>query len=410
MRSPSRSLFAFTALLLLTLAALPQGASAQSFAVLQDFNYTNGRRPLTPPILASDGNLYGATLKGGAHPSGVIYKLTPQGELTAFYTFCSHPSCVDGSSPEFGPTQGKDGNLYGTTSTGGANNLGMVYKLTLSGELTVLHSFCLCAEGWYPNSLVEDGKGGFYGSTLEAGSHQYGTIFHLTGQGQLTTLYNFCDSQPGCISAYSNDGEPQPLILGADGNIYGVTDTGGHSYFLCSVGGCGTVFEITPQGEFSIIYNFCSLAHCADGAQPLWLVQGVDGNFYGTTSLGGSGITGGGTVFQLTASGVLSTLHSFSTAMGNSGYAPYDLIQGTNGVLYGITSFGGNEAEQCQNLGCGSVFSVTTSGAFESLHDFDVTDGYVPAGIVQTSDTTLTGTTSYGGAHKDGVIFSLNFN
>ena len=386
-------------------------AQAQTFAVLQNFNNTNGNRPLTPPIRATDGNLYGATLQGGTTSHGLIYKLTRQGKLSALYMFCSQPNCTDGSSPEFGPILGKDGSLYGTTSNGGANNLGVVYKITLSGNLSVLHSFCHCAEGWYPNSLVEDGKGGFFGTTLEDGSHQFGAIFHLSAQGKMTTLYNFCDSQPTCIDAYSNTGEPQPLIRGADGNIYGITTTGGQSFYLCSPGGCGTVFKITPRGQFSIVYSFCSLANCADGGSPAWLILGSDGNFYGTTSLGGSEASGG-TVFQLTTSGVLNPLHSFSAAKGSgSGYAPYNLIQANNSMLYGTTFFGGNnEGSQCQQIGCGTVFSVTSSGAFESLHSFSASDGYAPAGVAQTSDNTLRGTTSYGGAHKDGVIFSIDLN
>lgn len=411
MRHLFLSFSALAASVLITLAAMPPIASAQSFAVLQNFNGANGNKPLSPPILAKDGNLYGATLQGGADLRGVIYKLTPQGKLTALYSFCSQPNCTDGDIPEFGPIQGRDGNLYGTTSIGGANNLGEVYKLTLSGELTVLHSFSQNAEGWYPNSLVGDGNGGFFGTTLEAGAHQFGTIFHLSAQGKLNTLYSFCDSQPNCIDAYSNTGEPQPLIHGSDGNVYGITTTGGPQDSLCSPGGCGTMFKITPQGKFSIVYNFCGLANCADGGLPSWLTQGSDGNFYGTTSMGGSEASGGGTVFQLTTSGALSVLHSFSAAKSSgSGYAPYGLIQATNGTLYGITFFGGNEDSECQNIGCGTVFSVTTTGAFESLHNFGASDGFAPAGLVQTSDTRLNGTTSYGGTHRDGLIFSINLN
>jgi len=411
MHSPSRSFSAFAAVVLITLAALPLAASAQDFTVLQNFNITNGEEPLTPPILASDGNLYGATAHGGANANGLIYKLTPQNELTTLYAFCSQTNCTDGSDPAFGPMQGADGNLYGSTYYGGANSLGVVYKLTLSGKLTVLHSFCFCEDGWYSNGLLADGKGGFYGSTLEGGSHQFGTIFHLTGHGTLTTLYNFCGSQPSCINAYTNNSEFQALVLGVDGNVYGITSTGGQKYDLCSASGCGTVFKITQQGEFSIVYSFCSLTNCADGGQPTWLIQSADGNFYGATGVGGSQAHGGGTVFQLTTSGVLKTLHSFSAAQdGTSGYAPFGLIQAANGTLYGTTTFGGNEDQTCKNLGCGTVFSVTTSGAFESLHSFDASDGYAPEGLVQSSDTTLIGTTSFGGAHNGGVIFSLNLN
>lgn len=399
----------FAKFILTALAAWPLGASAQSFEVLQYFNNANGSRSLTPPIVASDGNLYGATLQGGTHSLGVIYKLTPRNELTTLYTFCSQTNCADGSLPEFGPIQGKDGNLYGTTTNGGAHDLGEVYKLTLSGELTVLHSFCHCAEGWDGDGLVEDGEGGFYGTTLEGGANLFGAIFHLTGQGKLTVLYSYCESQPGCVSAFNNNGEAKPLILGPDGNIYGITSTGGYRYFLCSPGGCGTIFRITPQGEFSVVHSFCSLDHCADGNEPQWLILGSDGNFYGTTALGGFGATGG-TVFQLTTRGVLNTLHTFTAGQGSTGSAPYDLVQGTNGMLYGITFYGGNEERRCPSTGCGALFSLTTSGDFESLHSFDGSDGFTPAGVVQSSETTLTGTTSYGGERGYGVIFSFDLN
>ncbi len=412
MRPASSSFLAFTALILIALFALSLSAAAQNFAVLQNFDNANGKRPLTAPILGSDGTLYGATPEGGAHLHGLVYKLTSKNELSALYSFCSQSNCADGASPEFGPILGKDGNLYGTTSNGGANNLGVVYRLTLGGTLTVLHSFSHGAEGWDPNSLVSDGSGGFYGTTLEAGVNNYGTIFHLDAQGELTTLYSFCGSQPTCaVNAYTNTGEAQPLILGTDGNLYGITTTGGHSFDVCPADGCGTVFKITPQGEFGTIYEFCSLANCADGGEPAWLIQGSDGNFYGTTSLGGSAAKGGGTVFQLTTGGVLSTLHSFSAAESTgSGYSPYDLVQASNGTLFGVTFFGGNYVQQCEKLGCGTVFSVTTSGDFASLHNFDFSDGLAPAGIVQTSDTTLDGTTSSGGAHAEGVIFSVKLN
>jgi uncharacterized repeat protein (TIGR03803 family) len=410
MLSLSRSLSTFATLVLMTLAALSVGASSQSFAVLQNFNNANGRRPVTPPILASDGNLYGATLNGGAYSRGVIYKLTPQNQLSTFYTFCSQTNCADGSFPEFGPFQGKDGNLYGTTSNGGANNLGEVYKLTLNGEITVLHSFCLCESGWNPNSLVEDGQGGFYGTTQQSGANGDGAVFHLSAQNQLTTIYSFCDSQASCVNAWDNTGTALPLILAPDGNIYGITTTGGHRYLTCAGDGCGTVFKITPQGEFSLVYSFCSLDHCADGGQPLWMILGSDGNFYGTTTLGGFGTGSGGTVFQLTTSGVLNILHSFTGGQSSTGYAPYDLIEGANGTLYGITFYGGNQEPACSKDGCGTVFSLTTSGDFESLHSFDGSDGSTPAGLVQSSETTLAGTTSYGGTHGYGVIFNLDLN
>jgi len=410
MHSLSRNLSAFAALLLITLIALPLAAPAQDFTVLHYFDGANGSNPQSPPVLAGDGNVYGAAGRGGANSAGLIYKLTPQGELSTLYTFCSVASCTDGQFPSFGPIPGKDGNLYGTTSNGGANNLGEVYKLTPGGTLTVLYSFCAlanCADGWDPISLVGDGKGGFYGTTGQAGAHNNGTIFHLTSQGKLTTLYNFC-SQKNCADGTGNFVGSAPII-GADGNIYGLTANGGNDDPLtCYAQGCGTVFEITPQGQFSTLHTFCNVAGCTDGALPVWMIQGSDGNFYGTTSSGGIRSTPGGTVFKFTPGGTLTTLYSFCAAKAcGSGYAPHDLIQGTGGTLYGTTTFGGNEDQQCQNIGCGTIFSLTPPGAFESLHSFEFSEGYAPSGVVQSSSNTLEGTTSSGGTGSFGSIFSL---
>ena len=217
----------------------------------------------------------------------------------------------------------------------------------------------------------------------------------------LTTLHSFggsstdCQSQPGCGS-YPRAG----LVQASDGNFYGTTEgSGGNNN---CVSGCGTVFKITPSATLTTLYRFCSQANCADGESPrAGLVQASDGNFYGTTSGGGGGVYcafGCGTVFRITPSGTLTTLHSFN---GSDGVGPSAaLVQATDGNVYGTTLFGGSGG--CDS-GCGTVFKITPSGALTTLHSFAgyPTEGANPfAGLVQASDGNFYGTTYNGGANS----------
>ena len=207
---------------------------------------------------------------------GTVFKITPAGTLTTLYSFCSQTNCTDGSYPSGGLTQAANGDFYGTTSAGGSVSLGTVFKINSSGALTTLHSFCeaLCSDGRAPNGgLVQAPNGNLYGTT----SWGLGTLFSITPDGTLTTLHNFVG------------GVPQPgLVLAASGNLLGTTN---------NVGGFGTVFQVTSSGRFKTVYEFCSQAACADGDNPVGLVQGTDGIFYGATSQGGA--IGYGTVFAL---------------------------------------------------------------------------------------------------------------
>jgi uncharacterized repeat protein (TIGR03803 family) len=179
-------------------------------------------------------------------------------------------------------------------------------------------------------------------------------VFKITPTGTLTTLYSFC-SQPSCIDGKS----PFGFILGSDGNFYGTASGGGNA-------DAGTFFMITPSGQFTTIYSFCSASSCSDGDGPGVMVQGSDGNFYGTTWLGGA--YGYGTIFELTPSGVLTTLYSFCADAGcPDGANPTELIQETNGTFYGTASSGGATSYPCDDAtnggtapGCGTVFSLST--------------------------------------------------
>lgn len=337
-------------------------------------NCTDGSEPYAGLVQGTDGNFYGTTVAGGTGNSsnctagcGTVFKITPEGTLTTLHSFCSQPNCVDGSTSLATLVQAPDGNFYGTTAAGGASinctgGCGTVFRITTAGHLTILHSFCAqsnCTDGSFPNAgLVQATDGSFYGTTYFGSSNSgYGTVFRITSAGALTTLYTFC-SLPNCTDGSS---PYAGLTQGSDGNLYGTTAGGGVTNTFCS-SGCGTVFKITTAGSLTTVHNFCLQSNCSDGAEPLaGLVQGTDGNYYGTTAYGGN--TGdGGIAFKVTTGGTLTTLYSFcSLEFCWDGTQPEaGLTQATNGTFYGTTEAGG-KSENCFELGvgCGILFSLS---------------------------------------------------
>jgi uncharacterized repeat protein (TIGR03803 family) len=272
--------------------------------------------------------------------------------LTTLYTFCSESTCYDGQNPYAGLVQGSDGNFYGTTGYGGPNGRGSIFKITPSGLQTTMSGFCpksgcTAADGNEPLAgLVQGTDGNFYGTTGAGGTGNQGIVFKMTSSGTLTTLHSFC-SQSGCSDGV---GPQSPLVQGTDGNFYGTTHGGGAQDE-------GVVFKITPSGELTTLYSFCSQSDCSDGNEPLaGLVQGTDGNFYGTTEEGGTGTSSKGTIFRITPSGTFTTLHSFVGTDGSDPEAA--LIQSTNGVFYSTATEGGAGGD-------GTVFSLSMG-----LHPF----------------------------------------
>ena len=295
---------------------------------------TDGEFPDAALVQATNGDFYGTTLYGGGpNDEGTVFKVTPDGKLTTLYTFCLQDGCPDGSQPHAALVQGSDGDLYGTTYGDIFDNpVGTVFKITPGGTFTTLYTFCSqsgCADGnECEGSLVEGTEGDFYGTTSAGGANGYGTVFRITSAGTLTTLYNFC-SQSACTDGASPEAG---LVLARNGELYGTTVFGGSA-------NAGTAFAITPKGTFKSLYSFCSQAGCLDGQHPLaGLLQATDGNFYGTTSSAGSNMYG--TIFQLTPSGEIATLYSFCSESGcaDGGSPEGDLLQDTNGILYGTTA------------------------------------------------------------------------
>jgi uncharacterized repeat protein (TIGR03803 family) len=363
---------------LLFCAATAIASPAQILTTLYTFcsppydNCPDGAYPIAGLIQATDGNFYGTTNQGGAYGYGTVFKITRSGKLTTLYSFCSQYNCPDGANPYGGLIQATDGNFYGTTYYGGRdqcdNGCGTVFKITASGTLTTLHTFAY-PDGAYPIArLVQAADGNFYGTTNWGGDFS-GTVFKMTPSGALSTLYSFGGGDDGA-------GPWAGLVQGTDGNFYGTTSSGGS----CAPWppGCGTVFKITPSGTLTTLYRFCAQAGCADGWQPYaGLIQATDGNFYGTTSLGGGG-SDEGTVFKITPSGTLTTLYGFDC---NNGCYPYaGLVQATDGNFYG-TTYGLY----------GTVFKITPSGTLTTLFGFDGFDGGFPyAGLYRPLTATST--------------------
>lgn len=194
---------------------------AQTVTTLVSFTGANGSSPFAPLIQGSDGNFYGTTDGGGTQGFGTIFRITPAGALTTLYSFCVQSGCSDGELPYAGLIQSKDGNFYGTTIGGGTQSSGTIFKISLSGALTTLYSFCQlsnCTDGSLPSAaLVEGADGNFYGTTAGGGADGLGTVFQVTPAGSVTTLYSFSFS----------DANPSGLIQGTDGNFYGTTSRGG---------------------------------------------------------------------------------------------------------------------------------------------------------------------------------------
>jgi len=300
----------------------------------------------------------------------------------------------DGSSPAYGNLiQASDGNLYGMTESGGANGNGTVFKITPAGVETVLYSFAGgTTDGAIPwGGLIQASDGNLYGMTESGGAYGFGTVFKITTAGVETVLYSF---NPGGTPAdganpYGN------LVQASDGNLYGLTESGGAN-------GDGTVFQITTAGVETVLHSFG--ASSSDGIFPYGsLIQASDGNLYGLTELGGSGNLG--TLFKVTTTGTpYATVHAFTGGSGD-GSEPYgSLVQASDGNLYGTTSLGG-----ANNLGTAFKYVIGTN-TLSLLHSFGGSgDGSKPYGsLIQASDGNLYGMTEVGGAGSQGTVFQIS--
>ncbi len=370
------------------------------------------------------GTFFGTTLKGGSTGGGTIFEYTSGGATTTLHSFVD---ASEGSAPADGLVVDATGGVFVTTSQGGPMDASNAYpsrvvpagtagsggsleylgKLDTVGEelfylLSLYHfdiSFGSSPEGEVevyikhntgqaklPSDTADPAV--FYGITQSGGDNNLGTIYSVTADGSHTVLHQFGDQ--------AGDGaEPRSgLVEGSDGSLYGTTTSGG-------TGNAGTVFSMTPDGTFTTLHPF---TYTDPGTNPsAALVQGSDGDFYGTTKYTGNGI-GYGSIFKITPAGVFTTVHAFATDGSGGGQSTAGLTLASDGNLYGTTSFGGDYQR-------GTLFSVKPDGTFTTLHVFgsNPNDGHAPAAqLIQGSDGNLYGTTEYGGTDDCGTIFQVS--
>lgn len=381
-------------------AAGPAQAQAYTESVLYNFSgYNVGGTPFdgaypTAGLVRDDrGNLYGTTTEGGSagYGNGTLFKLDPSGNETILHSFTGNGG--DGVYCNGTPILDEQGNLYGTCNSGGASGDGTVYKISRTGNATVLHSFTGTAgDGANPNSaLMRDNHGNLYGTTTTGGAFNAGTVFKLDQAGNETIIHSFTGSAGDGATPYGG------LIQDEAGNLYGTTGAGGAF-------SNGTIYKIDKHGVETVLHSFN--AATGDGKSPFGsLVRDCRGNLFGTTLGGGS--ADDGTVFELTAAGNETVLHSFTggfTAFtGDGAYPDAGLVLDEQGNLYGITTAGGAARN-------GTVFKLDTSGNETLLYSFgNAPDGVSPGlgSVVLDRQGNLYGTTSLGGTFNVGTVFKL---
>jgi uncharacterized repeat protein (TIGR03803 family) len=402
------------AVLLIIVIALPAQAQLSELYAFQynsatTSNYPDGAIPMAELIQGADGNYYTTTNIGGAGTCpgevedqipgcGAVVKITPAGVLSVLYSFpydTSTSTAPNGWLPQAGLVQGKDGNFYGVAAEGGTGGLacadttglsgcGTVFKLTKTGTLTVLHSFCggsgcgsLTTDGAEPTGrLIFGANGDLYGTTqvggLFNGFYNQGTIFRITTSGVYTVLHVFS----GNFGSEPDGANPAAgLTLASNGDFYGTTTAGGASKD-------GTVFKVTPAGTVTLLHSFTGTI---DGSMPIGaLVQASDGNLYGTCYSGGA--NGTGTAFRITTKGAFTKIYDFAAgvAPGNIGYLPKaGLIQASDGNLYGTAWEGGV-------FDAGTIYQLTLGGVGTLEASFDPSTGFSPLGaLLQGTDGRL---------------------
>jgi uncharacterized repeat protein (TIGR03803 family) len=311
----------FIVMLALSLVA-SQPAQAQTFTVLVSFSGLDGEFPNGGLLLDRAGNLYGVT---NGKDNGTVYKVSKSGKLTTLHSFDG----TDGEDPQNAPVMDVEGNLYGTTKIGGSYNQGLLYKLSKTGKETVLYTFTGGADGGYPIAGVTmDAEGNLFGTTDTGGtSSQHGVVYKLNKTGKEIVLHRFT----------GDDGENpfSGVILDAEGNLYGTTYGGGLP--ACQEGGCGVVFKMDKSGKETVLHRF---AAGKDGDQPIGTpVMDKTGNLYGTTTGGGPLNTG--TVYKVSKTGKETVLYTFMGG-SDGYYPDAGVVMDAEGNLYGTTDYGGS--------------------------------------------------------------------
>jgi uncharacterized repeat protein (TIGR03803 family) len=346
-----------------------------AFLVLRSFAAPEGTSPHAPLAAGLDGRLYGAARAGGPLGHGTLFALDPGGALETLHTFGRE--LADGAAPAAPLAPASDGLLYGTTTAGGASNLGTAFQLDpASGALTALHSF-VASEGTRPwGGLAETPWGTFLGTAQMGGTYGTGSVFEMTPAGAVTPRHAFLFAEGTSPVA--------GLVLAGDGLFYGTTPMAGPGH-------AGTVYRVDAAGALDVVHAFDR----EDGRAPRAPLVEAAGVLYGSASAGGSGEAG--TLFEVRSG--LTVLHAFA---GGDGAVPLaGLLPAADGLLYGTTAAGGD-------FDLGTVFRTDPTGQVDVLHSFTGPDGARPTGgLAVGADGALYGTTESGGAADLGVVFRL---
>jgi uncharacterized repeat protein (TIGR03803 family) len=388
----SVSKFLFAIAFLLGIVAMTTPAYAQSFSVVHNFSGgSDGGVPYNGFTMKGK-MFYGTASTGGSANDGVIFKMNAKGVETVLHNFAGG---ADGANPEGELIEDKSGHFYGTTTAGGAFGAGTVFKLTGKKE-TVLYSFAGGTDGAVPVAgLTLDASGNLYGTTSQGGANGNGTVFELaapktkTGQWTETVLYSFGTGTDGSVPIGG-------VSFDAAGNLYGTNSAGG-SY------GYGTVFQLVPGTPWTenILHQF---QNADDGSVPYaGLVSDSSGNFYGAATQGGA--NGGGTVFELTPSDgtwTFTVLYS-EPGWGISGTFRNLVLDGS-GNIYATTHCDGAD-------NAGTVYELSPSGGtwnYNLLYSFTGGgDGQYSVSNLVLSEGKLYGTTLFGGASGNGVVYEV---
>ncbi len=382
---------AFFALLFATTLATPM-AQAQTFSVIYSFTGgADGGNPVDGFLIGPEGNLFGTASTGGSSGAGVVFKLTETGVQKVLYNFTGG---ADGANPNSRLIFDASGNFYGTTFAGGADGAGTVFKLTQAGVETVLHSFKGGTDGANPIAkLTFDSEGNLYGTTSAGGAYGGGTVFEVSKGGTETVLHSF---------GYGTDGSDPVagVSITKKGEIFGTTSTGGSS-------GYGTIFALTASKsgwKETILHSF---ALQSDGGTPYaGLVFDQSGNLYGTTTAGGEGgENGGGTIFKLTPSAGRLTFSVLDGLAGYGISGTYrNVILDASGNIYATTHCDGSYSAGTvyELTPSGSTWNYNPlyefTGGSDGLYSF--------SNLVFDKQGNLYGTTKYGGAGY-GVAFKI---
>ena len=373
---------------------------SQTLTIIHTFNGTDGNYPNARLYRDSAGNLYGTTKAGGTGGLGTVYKVDTSGKYAVLHDFTGGPQ--DGSTPSSGLVGDAAGNLYGTTTTGGATGEGTVFKLDISGNVTILHNFgANSSDGMWPYAApIREGKSYLYGTASAGGPHGGGVAYKLDSAGNETILHSF--------SSNAADGNsPGGGLLLYKGRFYGTTAIGGTSNL-------GTIFALHGNKE-TVSFNFAGSAGEFPSAG---LIKDSSGNFYGTTQFGGdltcnAASSGCGTVYKLDPTGQQTVLYSFLGSPDGD-----DVVAGVVldklGNLFGTTVYGGTGS--CQTtpyMGCGTIFAVNQNGQESVLYNFrGGADGAYPfGGVIRDNKGNLYGSAAQGGdntcAGGCGTVFKL---